>query len=199
MYPAISIIDEIKKTSNVFFITDKRGYHYLINNKNLLNQSSFKILILDIISPFKKGLINKFKFLYFSISSFLRLIYFYFKYKPKTQIGFGGYTTILPCLIGKLFFKIEYFIHEQNAIMGRANRILEPFASKTFIPFDKFMPEKILLLKSFKGIILSNGIKIFDAKGSKILFALPIIAFCSWIKYSTLKNNFPIKQGNIVV
>ena len=129
MYPAISIIDEIKKTSNVFFITDKRGYDYLINNKTLINQNNYEILILDIISPFKKGLINKFKFLYLSISSFFKLICFYFKYKPKTQIGFGGYTTILPCLIGRLFFKVEYFIHEQNAVMGRANRILEPFAS----------------------------------------------------------------------
>ena len=137
MYPAISIIDEIKKTSNVFFITDKRGYHYLINNKNLLNQSSFEILILDVISPFKKGFINKFKFLYFFVSSFIKLIYFYLKYKPKTQIGFGGYTTILPCLIGRLFFKVEYFIHEQNAVMGRANRILEPFATTIFIPFEK--------------------------------------------------------------
>ena len=55
MYPAISIIDEIKKTSNVFFITDKRGYHYLINNKNLLSQSSFDILILDVMMPGQSG------------------------------------------------------------------------------------------------------------------------------------------------
>ena len=48
MYPAISIIDEIKKTSKVFFITDKRGFHYLINNKNLLNQNSFEICIIRV-------------------------------------------------------------------------------------------------------------------------------------------------------
>ena len=36
MYPAIAILDEIKKTSNVLFITDKRGYHYLTNNKTYL-------------------------------------------------------------------------------------------------------------------------------------------------------------------
>ena len=60
-----------------------------------------------------------------------------------------------------------------------------------FIDLISFLigvPEKILLLTCLKGIILSNGIKVFDAKGSKILFALPIIAFCSWIKYSTLKK-----------
>ena len=164
MYPAIAILDEIKKKSNVFFITDKRGFGYLINKKILLNQSSFEILILDIISPFKKGLINKFKFLYFFISSFIKLTHFYFKYKPKTQIGFGGYTTILPCLIGKLFFKVEYFIHEQNAIMGRANKILEPFSSKTFIPFDKIMPLKHFNKRIYSGTPIRKEIKSIKIK-----------------------------------
>ena len=164
IYPALPILEEIKKTSDILFITDKRGYGYLKNNKTLLNQSSFEILILDIISPFKKGLINKFRFLYYFIITFFRLFYFYFKYKPKNQIGFGGYTTILPCLIGKLFFKIEYFIHEQNAIMGRANRILEPFASKTFIPFEKIMPLKHLDKRIFSGTPIRKEIKSIKIK-----------------------------------
>ena len=176
MYPAIAILDEIKKKSNVFFITDKRGFGYLINNKTTLNQSSFEILILDIISPFKKGLINKFKFLYLFIRSFIKLIYFYFKYKPKSQIGFGGYTTILPCLIGKLFFRVEYFIHEQNAIMGRANRILEPFATKTFIPFDKIMPFKHINKRIFSGTPIRKEIKSIKIK-TKINNKLNILVF----------------------
>ena len=142
IYPALAILYEIKKTNEVIFITDERGYNYILNKKDTIKQSNFDIIIIDVISPFKKGFINKFKFLYFFIISLIKLTHFYFKHKPKTQIGFGGYTTILPCLIGKLFFKIEYFIHEQNAIMGRANKTLEPFALKTFIPFDKIIPLK---------------------------------------------------------
>ena len=42
MYPAIAILDEIKKTNDVFFITDKRGYNYLTNNKILLNPRIIK-------------------------------------------------------------------------------------------------------------------------------------------------------------
>ena len=167
MYPATAILDEIKKTSDVFFITDKRGLGYLTNNKTLINQSNIKILILDAISPFKKGLINKFKFFYFLISSFIKLIYFYLKYKPKIQIGFGGYTTILPCLIGKLFFKVEYVIHEQNAIMGRANKILEPFASKVFIPFDKIMPLKNINKRIFSGTPIRKEIKSIKKNNKK--------------------------------
>ncbi len=164
IYPAISMLYEIKKINKVIFITDKRGYNYILNDKKLVNHSNFKTLIIDAVSPFKKGLINKFKFLCFFISSFIKLIFFYFKHKPKTQIGFGGYTTILPCLIGKLFFNVEYFIHEQNAIMGRANKILEPLASKIFIPFDKIMPLKNFNKRIFSGTPIRKQIKTIKIK-----------------------------------
>ena len=164
IYPALAILYEIKKTNKVIFITDERGYNYILNEKDLLNQKNFEVIIIDVISPFKKGLVNKFKFLYFFISSFIKLMHFYFKYKPKTQIGFGGYTTILPCLIGKFFFKVEYFIHEQNAIMGRANKILEPFASKTFIPFDKIIPLKHFNKRIYSGTPIRKEIKSIKIK-----------------------------------
>ena len=164
IYPAIAVLYEIKKTNEVIFITDKRGYNYILSDKALINQSNFKTLIIDAISPFKKGVINKFKFLFFFISSFIKLVNFYFKFKPKTQIGFGGYTTILPCLIGKWFFKIEYFIHEQNAIMGRANKMLEPFASEIFIPFNKIMPLKDLNKRIFSGTPIRKEIRSIKIK-----------------------------------
>ena len=164
IYPTLAILYEIKKTSKVIFITDERGYNFILNEKDLLNQKNFEVIIIDVISPFKKGLINKFKFLYFFISSFIKLTHFYFKNKPKTQIGFGGYTTILPCLIGKFLFKVEYFIHEQNAIMGRANKILEPFSSKTFIPFNKIIPLKHFNKRIYSGTPIRKEIKSIKIK-----------------------------------
>ena len=80
IYPALAILHEIKETNKVIFITDERGYNYILNKKDLLNQSNFKVMIINIISPFKKGLINKFKFVYFFISTFIKLTHFYFKY-----------------------------------------------------------------------------------------------------------------------
>ena len=52
MYPAIAVLEEIKKINSIFFITDKRGFDYLKNNKTLINQNNYEILILDIISIF---------------------------------------------------------------------------------------------------------------------------------------------------
>src|ERR1044072_8739301 len=43
--------------------------------------------------------------------------------KPKAVIGFGGYPTVPP-LLASTTMKIPSLIHEQNAVMGRANKML---------------------------------------------------------------------------
>jgi UDP-N-acetylglucosamine--N-acetylmuramyl-(pentapeptide) pyrophosphoryl-undecaprenol N-acetylglucosamine transferase len=45
--------------------------------------------------------------------------------KPAVVVGFGGYPSVPPLLAATLR-KIPTVIHEQNAVMGRANRFLAP-------------------------------------------------------------------------
>src|SRR6266852_1289567 len=45
--------------------------------------------------------------------------------KPSAVIGFGGYPTVPPVWAATLR-RIPTLIHEQNAVMGRANRLLAP-------------------------------------------------------------------------
>ncbi len=45
--------------------------------------------------------------------------------KPAAVVGFGGYPTVPP-LLAATFRGIPTLIHEQNAVMGRANRLLAP-------------------------------------------------------------------------
>jgi hypothetical protein len=45
--------------------------------------------------------------------------------RPAAVVGFGGYPTIPPVLAATLR-GIPSLIHEQNAVMGRANRLLAP-------------------------------------------------------------------------
>ncbi|WP_455478984.1 UDP-N-acetylglucosamine--N-acetylmuramyl-(pentapeptide) pyrophosphoryl-undecaprenol N-acetylglucosamine transferase [Bartonella sp. B23] len=55
------------------------------------------------------------------------LVLFY-KLRPVLVGGFGGYPTVPPLFIAALTRRVT-FIHEQNAIMGRANRALAAFVS----------------------------------------------------------------------
>ena len=44
---------------------------------------------------------------------------------PSVVVGFGGYPTVPPLLAASLC-GIPTVLHEQNSVMGRANRLLAP-------------------------------------------------------------------------
>lgn len=45
------------------------------------------------------------------------------KIRPRAIVGFGGYPTVPP-LLAASWLKVPIVIHEQNAVLGRANRFL---------------------------------------------------------------------------
>ncbi|MEW6768817.1 MAG: undecaprenyldiphospho-muramoylpentapeptide beta-N-acetylglucosaminyltransferase [Pseudomonadota bacterium] len=50
------------------------------------------------------------------------------KQKPRAVVGFGGYPTLPPLLAAKLL-GIPTVVHDANAVMGRANKLLSRSAS----------------------------------------------------------------------
>ncbi len=58
------------------------------------------------------------------------------KSKPKAVIGFGGYPTFPPLVAARLR-GIPTAIHEQNAVLGRANRMLAPRVKAIATSFEK--------------------------------------------------------------
>jgi len=62
--------------------------------------------------------------------------------KPDVVIGFGGYPTVPPVLAASLL-RIPTIIHEQNGVIGRANRFLAPRVSliATGFPRVRGVPE----------------------------------------------------------
>ena len=71
-----------------------------------------------------------------ALMKFLRL-------RPSAVIGFGGYPS-LPVMLAATIANIPAALHEQNAVLGRVNRLLAPRVSRiaaTF-PFVRFAPAK---------------------------------------------------------
>ena len=54
--------------------------------------------------------------------------------RPAAVVGFGGYPTLAPVLAATLR-RIPTIIHEQNAVMGRANKLLAPRVSRIALSF----------------------------------------------------------------
>ena len=67
--------------------------------------------------------------------------------KPQVVVAFGGYVTF-PVGLAARWSGIPLCVHEQNAVMGTANRWLARLAHRVFISFPKtrFAPTKALLV-----------------------------------------------------
>jgi UDP-N-acetylglucosamine--N-acetylmuramyl-(pentapeptide) pyrophosphoryl-undecaprenol N-acetylglucosamine transferase len=54
---------------------------------------------------------------------------------PAVAVGFGGYPSVPPILAAQ-WSRIRTVLHEQNAVAGRANRLLMKRASRVALSFD---------------------------------------------------------------
>ena len=164
IFPAISCFHFLKDKFDICIITDSRGSKYFDQiKKNKKNK--FDLIIINSMSPYKNGLIQKFKFLLYTLFSVLKSLFILIRTRPNLLIGFGGYTTVLPCIIGKII-GIKFIIHEQNAIMGRANKLLERFANISLVSFENTIPEKNSRKRIFCGTPVRN--EFFEHENKKL-------------------------------
>ncbi len=54
---------------------------------------------------------------------------------PDVIVGFGGYGSF-PTVIGGALCRRAVFIHEQNSVVGKANRMLSRFARGVFVSYE---------------------------------------------------------------
>ena len=63
--------------------------------------------------------------------------------EPAAAVGFGGYASV-PTMLAAVYAHIPTLIHEQNAVLGRANRLLASRVTAIATSFERVagMPEK---------------------------------------------------------
>ncbi|HLL27110.1 MAG TPA: undecaprenyldiphospho-muramoylpentapeptide beta-N-acetylglucosaminyltransferase [Xanthobacteraceae bacterium] len=71
----------------------------------------------------------------------LRAALLLLRLRPAVVVGFGGYPTLPPVLAAWLL-RIPRIIHEQNAVMGRANRLLAARASAIATGYPDILAQK---------------------------------------------------------
>lgn len=54
---------------------------------------------------------------------------------PQAVLGMGGFTSAPP-MLASIFSKVPTFLHESNAVPGRANRWLSHFVTRAFVGFS---------------------------------------------------------------
>jgi len=81
----------------------------------------------------KKG-IKKLSSLFTILKYTLKTRKIFKKHNITKVFSVGGYSAA-PASFGAILFKKEYFIHEQNAYMGKLNKLLSPYARRVFSTF----------------------------------------------------------------
>ncbi len=117
IFPAESISGALlKKGYRVAFVTDKRGANF----HSLPNVQTYRLVAESVAGGSRLHKIMAMIKLLFGAAQALHLI---MKLKPSLVIGVGGYASF-PAVIAAYMWGIPVMLHEQNAVLGRANRFL---------------------------------------------------------------------------
>ena len=130
VFPAIEVAKEFASNEcNIFFI----GTGSKIE-KNALEGLSFNYIPLKIDGFRGKSPINKILSLKDTLINIFK-VYFLIKRKNiKCIVTFGGFITV-PVGLAGWFSRTKVFTHEQNSVMGSANKLLSKFATINFLAF----------------------------------------------------------------
>jgi UDP-N-acetylglucosamine--N-acetylmuramyl-(pentapeptide) pyrophosphoryl-undecaprenol N-acetylglucosamine transferase len=131
IYPGIALAEEFKSKgyNPIFFISNNAA------SIKILKNSGFEYIEFNV-----SGMPREISFLFvmFLVKmnfSFFRALRKIVKLNPLAVVGTGGYISIPVLFAAKILYK-KIFIHEQNAVPGKANMLLNKISDKTFINFQ---------------------------------------------------------------
>ncbi len=114
LYPAEALAEELADRGHkTVIVTDKRGIAF----RNLGDKVEIRAIP---AATFKPGIINKIKAVAAILSGILQAAVLLKKHKPAIVVGFGGYPSF-PTMFAAQQMGFKTLIHEQNAVLGKAN------------------------------------------------------------------------------
>ncbi len=125
LFPAEALAQELKRRGHrVLLVTDARGARYADNFP------ADERFIISAATPSIGGPVAKAAAAVSIASGLIKSLSEFRKRRPAAAVGFGGYPS-LPAMKAAAFMNIPYGVHEQNGVLGRANRMLVKGAAFT--------------------------------------------------------------------
>jgi len=173
VYPNIAIYETLKEKypgASFLYIGTKDGAEGRIV-KNISQPIEFVEVLSRGIPQKVRSLSTVFALFYI----FLGTIKSYFilrRFKPDVIVGSGGYVAA-PVLFAASLLKLKVFIHEQNAVPGRLNRVIARFATRVGVSFSStanFFPgDKVVVT----GYPLRKSIRFKKEENIKAKYNIP--------------------------
>ncbi|MBR1417249.1 MAG: undecaprenyldiphospho-muramoylpentapeptide beta-N-acetylglucosaminyltransferase [Bacilli bacterium] len=133
IYPALALIDKFKshdKDTKVIYVGTKNRMEKDIVPKLGIEYHAIEIYGLT------KNIINDIKDVYLIIKDIKEMKKLMKKFKPDVVLAIGGYVTY-PVIKAAHSLHIPIFIHEQNSIVGKANKLTAKYADLIGVSFEE--------------------------------------------------------------
>ncbi len=118
-----------QQNHQVLFFGDEKIHNYIKPNE------AFETFVIN-CSQLKKSFFSLIKGFIKISFGIIKSLYFIIKYRPDYIYAFGGYATF-PMLIASVITNCKIILHEQNAHLGKVNRIFAKFATKIALSFEE--------------------------------------------------------------
>jgi UDP-N-acetylglucosamine--N-acetylmuramyl-(pentapeptide) pyrophosphoryl-undecaprenol N-acetylglucosamine transferase len=136
LFPGIAVAEVLRDRGHevILLVSEKE-----IDALALSGRTNFrfeKLPTVGLPSPFSPAILGFIRRFYESLS-LCRSIYR--KFKPQVVLGMGGFTSTAPVLAGRMR-GVSTFIHESNAIPGKANRLTARMVRAVMLGFKECAP-----------------------------------------------------------
>lgn len=118
LFPALALARALQKRGHkVAILSDSRAANYAaqLDDLEIHQMVSATVfggsLIKRLLAPFKL------------FAGLAQALWFFLRHRPAIVLGFGGYPSFCPLIAGRILL-CHIAVHEQNAVLGRANKIL---------------------------------------------------------------------------
>ena len=133
IYPALAIINKIKEeepNSDFLYIGTTNRME-----KDLVPSLGYRYEGLEVTGFKRKITLDNFKTITNFLSAIKKAKAIIKDFKPDIVIGCGGYVTA-PVIYAAKKLGIKTFIHEQNSVVGLANKFLSKYTDKVGVSFE---------------------------------------------------------------
>ncbi|MFP4475399.1 MAG: undecaprenyldiphospho-muramoylpentapeptide beta-N-acetylglucosaminyltransferase [Desulfatibacillaceae bacterium] len=144
LFPGIAVADAVADVSpgaGILFAHTGREFE-----KKALDAAGYQHLGLGTQGFLGRGLKNQLKAGFRLVWAFLRSLGVLVGFRPHVVLGVGGYASV-PCMAAARCLFIPAALAEQNALPGRANRLMAKMAKKVYATFPEsreyFPPGKV--------------------------------------------------------
>lgn len=129
VFPAISLAEKLKGMGHdILIITDLRGKKFGIEKNGM------SVKYINVKNPSQKNLFARMIAIFTLIKGTILSWKIISDFGADVVVGFGGYPSLSPLLVSH-WMRVPSILHEQNAVLGRANRWLmkrATFIAKSF-------------------------------------------------------------------